>query len=293
MIRVSTNMMFTNSTLQIAMNQRKLLDLQEQITTNKKINRPSDDPVGAAQASDIKRILETLKQYSSNLDQADIFLTQTEDALTTVAESLVRASEIASGVNNGQSSVTEYQAAKAEIENIRGEILNVANRKVGDRYLFAGYETLNQPFTAAGNYVGGSGQDIEVEIGNREYVTINKCGDDIFTSGTNIFATLDNLINALNAQDQSAIGQQLEYLDNAHAQVVTQIADLGSRANRVSYARDNVDSLNFSYTNMLSNIEDADAVAVSTEFAKQQQIYLSSLEVASRIFQQSFLDFLV
>jgi len=292
MIRVSTNMLFMDATRNINQNQRRYLEIQESLVTNRKINRPSDDPVGAARASDIHRYLDSLDQYDRNITQSNTFLSNSEEALSAAKDALDRAKELAVDINGGISSPGNYQSAATEVQNLKEMVLEAANRKIGDRYLFGGYATTTQPFDSSGNYSGGSNQDIEVEIGNNQYVVINQCGDDIFVNGTNIFQVFDNLISALNAGDQTAISNQLPELDKGINQLLQHVADIGSRENKVESAQENVDSLRSSYTSLVSDIEDADVVSATAEFTKQEQVYQATLEVSSRILSTSFLDFI-
>lgn len=291
-MRITTAMMFANATRNITKSQEKYLLAQEPLITQRSINRPSDDPIGAARVLGIHKQIGQIDQYQRNIDQAENFINQTEQALGSVRDSLIRLQEIAVGINDGMAGPGEYAAVAKEVDALYDAILSAANSKISNRYVFAGFETTNAPFDTSGNYLGGIGDEIEIEINNGDFLVINQTGDEVFKGPMDVFQVVTDMRDAIAAGDQDAITANLTPLADALDQILAFTSDIGAKSNRLESARTNNDELTQAYTNIMSNIEDADVVAATAEFAQMEQIYQATLTVSSRVMNQSFLDFL-
>ena len=220
-MRVTMNMMYANTTWYVQQSQAAFLKAQEVLSTTKKINRPSDDPVGSARALDLRKTLSLLDQFDRNLGTASGFTQETETALSNVVSGLQSAQELAVGVSSGTPNQGTFQAAAEQMDGIISEALRNMNSKYEDQYIFSGYQTQTQPFDDQGQYHGGAaGQDIEVEISQGQYLTINYTGDEVFKGPVDVPQVLIDLRNAMAAGDQAGIVQLLPQVSAALDQVV-------------------------------------------------------------------------
>lgn len=292
-MRVTMSMIYGSVVSRIQTTQASYAKAAEVALTTKRINRPSDDPVGSSRAIDLRSMLASLDQYDSNLDTAAGFTEQTELALANVEEAIQRAKEIAVDINGGTSSAGDYAAAAEELDAIIDEVINNMNAKYGDRYVFSGYRTTTVPFDATGNYSGGPvGQDIEIEATQGQYLTINLTGDEVFKTGVDVPQVLIDMRDAIAAGDQAAITDQLSDLTAALDQVLSFETAMGAVTDRIDIARENNEQLRLSATAILSDVEDADITEAATEFTKQETALEAVMTVSARILQQNFLDFL-
>ena len=67
----------------------------------------------------------------------------------------------------------------AEIEQIYAQAVQVGNRKLADRYVFAGYQTTKAPFDMSGEYVGDDGE-MKIQVNKDAFVSMNIAGDKVF-----------------------------------------------------------------------------------------------------------------
>jgi len=109
---------------------------QEQAATNRRLLRPSDDPVAFRQAVLLRDAIGELEQYARNADVADRITKVADDAIGTAADVLIRAKEIAIGASNTAVGAGERVAMAQEIEQIAKHLVSVANTKIGDAYLW-------------------------------------------------------------------------------------------------------------------------------------------------------------
>src|ERR671925_544406 len=105
-MRITSTMMMETTLRNIETNQQRTEDLQSQITSGSRITKPSEDPIGAAQAVQLQHTLDANKQYATNLDQATSWLDLTDSALGAVTQALQRTNELAVQAANADAQAT-------------------------------------------------------------------------------------------------------------------------------------------------------------------------------------------
>ena len=162
-MRVSTNQFHNQGINSIQKHQAEVLDTQLKLSTGKRINAPSDDPVGANQVQSLKRTMSTIEQYAKNGEFAKSQLVLEETAITDTVDSLQRARELAIQMSNDTYSNSNRQAAAAEVDQIIEQVKNMMNYTTSEgEKLFAGSSVfVEQAFiddpvnTGYYTYIGG------------------------------------------------------------------------------------------------------------------------------------------
>lgn len=145
--RVTENIKFDMLTSSVFNIQGQVGELEEKLTTQKTINRPSDDPIGTNDILDFRTTLNAIEQYQTNIADADISLSITETALSSIKDVIAEANAIAiSEASSGSTETMDISAAT--VSALIDEALSLMNTKNGDSYLFAGSSTNTQPFSA-------------------------------------------------------------------------------------------------------------------------------------------------
>lgn len=186
-VRITQSQFFTVLGANLATNYARLAEMQNQIASGKRLNRPSDDPNGAAVALGLRNAQEDITRWSdaagkarSRLDEAASLATDANTALASVRELVVRA------LNDTVDSNARKTLA-AEVEQLGQELLGIANTKSDGTYLFGGSRLDRPPFAesdANGRtrviWQGGEGS-MRATIG---------AGDDVETGlpGSQLFA---------------------------------------------------------------------------------------------------------
>lgn len=165
--------MITNSMFNIQTEYGKLM---EKLSTQKMINRPSDDPIGTNNILNFRTAINTIQQYQTNITDADISLSVTETVLTSIRKVVADAEAIAIS-EAGTGSAETMDISAATVSALIDEALSLMNTKQGDSYLFSGSKTDTQPFTAA--YRAAS-------IGTVVEATTNTYDGNVSVSGTYI-----------------------------------------------------------------------------------------------------------
>ena len=157
----------------------ELSQLQNQAATMKRVTKPSDDPVAAAKILAHRSENKNLEQYDKNIFFAKNFLETTEATLSQLGEAVVRAKELALQGASDTNGGAPREMISSEVGQIYNAVVEMANRKLGDRYLFGGFKTLTQPFDQNGQYLGDDGE-IKIQNQKGNFVALNLSGDRVF-----------------------------------------------------------------------------------------------------------------
>lgn len=141
-MRITTKVMQNNSLSNINTNKKLQDQLNTQMATEKKINRPSDDPVVAIRALRLRTNVSQITQYyDKNSKDAESWLSVTEDALTTVSsviEDLIE--QTTKGANENLTSSDRNTILQA-LSELRNEVYATGNADYAGRSIFTGYRT--------------------------------------------------------------------------------------------------------------------------------------------------------
>lgn len=185
-MRVSDNTNFGLVRETINRTKGRMEKLQTQSSTLKKLNTPSDDPVGSSKVLEMRTDKVNNEQFLMNAKLAEAQLNNTDSALSELSDIMVRAKEIALQQASGASANDDTRLAVAEeITQLYQSAIGTANRRVGDRYLFGGYKTDKPPVTIEGKYVGDDGQ-MMVEVGRDVFISMNIAGHEAFNTNPSV-----------------------------------------------------------------------------------------------------------
>lgn len=179
-MRIADKMQFEQVKANVGKNRTQMSELQNQAATQKRVTKPSDDPLAASRVLTNRIDLQGAKQFSKNLTYAKSFLEYTDQSLGDVSEILMRAKELALSQSNDASGNEESRRVVAtEIEQLYNQIVNIGNRKMGDRFIFGGFKTQTAPFTEAGEYQGDGGE-MNIHIDKSAFIAMNVPGGRVF-----------------------------------------------------------------------------------------------------------------
>ncbi|ART79744.1 flagellar hook-associated protein FlgL [Oceanisphaera avium] len=160
-----------------------------QISSGKRVEHASDDPVSANGILNYKQELRKLDQYQTNLNLADNRLRREETGLTSAENITQQVKEIMLKANNPAITQHERDAFKVELQSRMDELFDIANSK--DEFgqaIFGGFQTDSAPFTRHPDgsiaYGGDSGER-QMVIGDSVKVELNHSGEQVFGSVPN------------------------------------------------------------------------------------------------------------
>jgi flagellar hook-associated protein 3 FlgL len=293
-MRVTQQMLSQTTLNNMEANMARLGQLEAQITSGTRITRPSDDPIGTAQALRLQDGVDQSTQFLANIDQATAWLNATDSALTSVTDAVQRARQLAVQAASETASQTDRQAIDAEVQQLQQQVLGLAQARQGASYLFAGtrsdapgYVQAN-PSTVAGAYVGNSGQ-VQRAVGPGQTIAVNADPTSTFDP---VFTAFNQLHTALAGNNTAGIETSIDQLDTALTAVMSSRASVGARTNRLGSLQQQMSAVQLNMTGLLSNDKDVDIAQAITTFSMAQTVYQASLQAGAKVLQQSLLDYL-
>ena len=163
MSRVSENSSVHSINYAVGKTKGKVEDLQMKGSTLKRVSKPSDDPIGNVELLTIRSQNIDATQYLRNLNFAQTQLSYTENVMEEMTDLLSKAKELAIGQASSIYSPEIRHGVSKEIHQIRQQMLSLANKRMGNRYIFAGQKVLTRPFDQHGAYKGDTNK-INIEI---------------------------------------------------------------------------------------------------------------------------------
>jgi flagellar hook-associated protein 3 FlgL len=299
-MRISTNTMYQSGISKINNLQAEQVKLQQQISTGRKIESPSDDPVGAARALEVSYAKGLNAKYADTRQAAQLKLNTLESSLTTITNLLVSTQSSLIAAGNGAYSNQERGFIGSELNGTLQELLGLANTKDSSgNYLYSGFSTNTLPYSGAQTgiapavtsytYSGDNNtQLLQVESNRQMAVTVP--GSSVFqASGNDVFATLKNISTLLNtpitnATEQAAFNSGLATaignLQTSVDNILNVRADIGSKLNEIDGLDLSGSDRDLQYSKSLSDLQDLDYATALSDLAKQQTI----MEAAQKSF---------
>lgn len=288
-MRVSNAMMANNIKGYLAKHTQSLLGIQERIASGKRINRPSDDPVGMGMALTYRNNINEIDQHNGNITYAKVHIDEMEDILDSVTDLLREAKGIAADTDPDMRAMLADQ-----VDVIRNQVLQLANSKSNGNYMFHGNRTDTQPFdSTTGVYDGPSTGTKDYIIGDGLQISIEADGSQMFeTGGVSVFDVLSDLETALNAGISTDITNQIPRLETAIDTLNTTRAVNAAKYQRLDATENQNSRFKVNFQDLLSRVEDANVVEAAIDLQVQQTAYESTLATAAKIVRPSLVDYL-
>ncbi len=289
--RVSTGQMYTNAQQHVASARDKEQLSAEKTSTNKQINRPSEDPAGWMLANTLKDDLSVRETLTKNAQVANHVLTATETIFDQAQQYVNRAYELAIG-NSGTAlgGPVARQGALTEVQGIYEGLLQALNFRYGSRTLMAGHHSQGPAFDANGNFVGDSGV-LAIDIDKETQVPLTMSAERHILGmgekgGVNIVQTFHRLMDGLGTDDSQMIQSTLEDMKRGIEQLSAARAEVGTRMQNIDRALGRHASHLISTAEQVSKIEDADAIKAFSDLSRDQTILKAAISTSEKILSQ-------
>lgn len=279
--------MLSNNMLRNLSNSYSRMDkLQDQISTQKKFTKPSDDPVAAMMGMNYRTDLNRIEQYTRNIGEVRNWVDSTDDALDKGVLALQRIRELTLQASNGTLEGDQRKAVAEEIKQLKEHLQNLGDTQVGGKYIFNGNQTNVRPSESV--FQSGA---IELEVFSGIKIPVNTEGKALFEDMLSDEGDIQKLITALETNDP-AVGDMLDSVDKNIDNFLSARAQIGAKQNRVELMEDRLSQQEVFSTRILSDNEDIDMEKAIIELTTQESIHRAALSVGARIIQPSLTDFL-
>ncbi|GAA4888619.1 flagellar hook-associated protein FlgL [Ferrimonas pelagia] len=269
--------------------------VMQQMSTGKRINVASDDPLGAVQTLSLQREQAAISQYMDNIGGLRMSLSRSESNLDNMNNVMLRMRDLTLQAFNGTNGPEERDGIAAELRILRDSLVDYANAKdEKGKYIYAGHEVDTPPITIDddGNYVYQGDDGLrEIPVGDGSFVTGNDTANQLFFNGaTDIFNQMTQWIDALEDPEldtndpefHALFEQTMEIIDFSISSVGQTMTEIGGRQNAMNLMEMAHQDIGLFNQELIGNIEDLDYAEASLELAT----YLLALQATQQSYAQ-------
>ncbi len=291
-MRITNRMLHDRALANLGRNVEALARVQDQTASMRRLLRPSDGPTDVRFAVKAADVNDAIRQYQANVAGALRGVSAADAALGSVGDLLQRTRELAIQGANGTLSPENRRHIALEVEELTRQVVVHSSARVGDQYLFSGFQTDTAPYApppagtaVVGPYLGDAGELI-ARIGPGSQVAVNVSGDVVFGPALAALAQLHGELVGGNAVSAGTIA----LLDAGQNAVLTGRSVLGARQNRLEVTAGALDELLLASQARLSELVDVDLTEAITELGQREAVYRAAIEVNARVLQVSLID---
>ncbi|MBX6350583.1 MAG: flagellar hook-associated protein FlgL [Clostridia bacterium] len=271
----------------------RLLALEQQLSSGRRINRPSDDPAGTQSALDLTHAIAQNAQYKDAADSGADRLNAADKALDDVASLAGRVRQL---ILQGANTALPPEARSAiltELQSLREQLVELANSRMGDTFLFGGTRDSQAPWSvdASGNLVyAGDTNPVLREIGPGVRVAV---GVDVSSEILGLYQAIAQAETDLQNADVAALGgPDLQAVSDAQSAVIDKRAQVGALSSRMQVASDRLAALGVTLEALRSGVTDIDVAKAALDFGQQETALQMALQVGAQLLQPTLVDFL-
>jgi flagellar hook-associated protein 3 FlgL len=266
-------------------------DVSGRAASGLKLNKASDDPLGASYLSSIRTSLQQASTYRSNIGLMRSDVETAENAIAQAMELLNQGREAAMLGANDSLNAENRQALAEQVAALRTQLIGVANTKGTAGYLFSGNKLDTPAFASDGSYQGDEGVR-RLETGANVFMDASVNGQSVFApaDGVNVFSVLDSLEAALRSGDGTQVSAQLSSMDTAFEQLNQSRSQTGLLMNRMDTADATLELSEFSLKKRSAEITDVDVFETLSQLTQLGTTLQQALAVARQTLNMGGLE---
>lgn len=281
--------------------QQRLQTAQTELTTGLQINQVSDDPSEIADLWQLNSELSQTDQTDTNLGQVQTEVNTAESALESAVTLVTQAQTYgAEGLNDTTTSQSRQDLAN-ELGSTLQQLVAIANTTVQGRYIFAGDADQTTPYTidltqsSPISAYQGSASTREILGPDGTTFPVALTAQQIFDSSNaqdNVFDSIVNLMQGLQANDDTQISGAMSDLESASTYLNQQLAFYGNVQDQVQGALTFGQNYSTQLQTQLSGIQDANEAADITNMTQAQTQLQAALQSEAQLPRTTLFDFL-
>lgn len=183
-MRISTSMIFDQGVRGMSQRQESMFKLSEQLSTSKRVNRPSDDPVASARVQSLVQSQARTVSFTENGKAANSLLGVSENQISGAVSVIQNLLELTVQAGNGALTDQDKISLATQADSGFKQLMTIANADDGNGvFLYSGLQGNTRPFveTSPGvvAYVGDQGTR-QMQIDATRSLPVSDNGNDIF-----------------------------------------------------------------------------------------------------------------
>jgi flagellar hook-associated protein 3 FlgL len=270
----------------------------QQMSSGKRVNVPSDDPLAAAQMIGNQAQSNRADQYLQNVDTLTNQLQTADTALGSAVTAVTQAITLGVQGSTGTLSSANRQQIVQNLQGIQSQLVQLANTAVGGNYLFGGTASTAPPYTldptnSSGVVYNGNSGTNTVQVADGLNLQTNMPGNQLFqNSAGDIFGSLQGLITALQTGTASDARTATNQLRTAFDSLTGQRIFYGNAVNQLNSTQTFLQQEQVTLKSQANNLVGADLTKTAIDLTRAQTAHDAALAAAAKILPTSLLDYL-
>lgn len=276
----------------------RMSDRQLEVSSGRRVERPSDDPAAARRIVQEGAEMGTLDQYIRASDSVGARLTVADSVMADMLEHITQARAGASGAKGSHVTPAQREAIANSLNAHRDALFDSFTTRFRGAYLFAGAASSTSPYTQGpGGTVSayaGSTTTVAVDIDRTRSVEVGFNGDSIArgTDVDDVFTVFEDLATAVQAGDGAGIDAGLLALERAFDRINMAQSRIGASLTTVDNAREGLEDQRRASAERLSRARDTNLPEAITAMAEADTAYRAALGATANVTRISLMDFL-
>jgi flagellar hook-associated protein 3 FlgL len=296
-MRVPFTAAFEEGTRSINSAAAALADAQRQLASGRRIQSPSEDPIGTSTAITEHAALNRVDAYTRAADAGSSRLVLADTALTDIISQLTAAQSATLSARGSSTTPAQRTAVAAELLAIRDAIMSDVNTQLQGTYLFSGSNVLVAPYANVGGSISayqGDSTAVRNDIAAGRDVAGTFDGGAILQGGDSqhILDALTDLAAAVTAGDATGMADGAAAIERAFDRATLAQTRVGNDLRALEDVQAQLTAARGTTLTRLSKIEDADLAAASVRLAQSETAYRAALAAVANTLKLSLFDFM-
>ncbi len=276
----------------------RLVMFQRQVSSGKRVERPSDDPSAAGHVAVARAQLAATDQYFATADSAQSRLTVADTVLTDIVRQLTSAEVVVQAARGTLPTPQQREAWALELEALRDGLLQNVNASFRGTYLFGGAAATTAPYAKNGAGIvsayQGSTVEVSLDIDIDRSVDVSFNGEALVkgTEVDDLFVVLDRAITATRAGDTDTLNASASELQRAFERATRMQSRVGAALRTVEEGKVLLGESARATKANIGRLEDADLAAAISGMAQADTVYRAALGASAQTQRQSLMDYL-
>jgi flagellar hook-associated protein 3 FlgL len=281
---------------------QQLQQAQTELSTGLRVNQASDAPDELSAILEARAGLSATQQINTDLQATTTEVNTGEQSLESAVTLFDQVQTLGAEGDTGTATAASQADMGQQVNSILQQMVGLADTQVAGRYIFSGDSDQQQPYTidttqtppVVSSYLGSATTRMAQHPDGSTF-PVALTAQTIFDSSdptTNVFSSIENLANALNSGDSSAIQTAVSGLSTVGDYLNQQLAFYGTTQDTVQEATTYGQTLQTQLQTQLSNLEDADSAGAIEQLTQAQTQDQAALQSEALLPRTSLFNFL-
>ena len=294
-MRITESIVSYNYLENVNQTREKIVELQGQTASGKRVSKPSDDPRATDAILRLRAALSLNEQYSKNAEDGKGMADSTSAALDSLSQVFMTLKDDVTKATNGANTAALSTFAE-QVDQLLSQTVDIANTKFNGKYLFGGTQTLDAPYTLSAdretvtkNPKGVDGV-INYPVSDTLTQQVNIPGEEAF-QGTGLFDLMIQIRDTLK-NGQAPTTAQNDAVSQGFDHLLLETSKAGAYVSSLDAITSILDAQKTQLTQFLSNEQDADLAESIMKLKQQETMLDAALNTGAQILPKTLLDFL-